>query len=159
MDREGRIDRKTGVQGLLPIMDAREFADEIGLDWWAVLKLRDDGWLSFDPEKVGITDVRMEAEFLFLGSLVAAGCDPRMLGRLLSGLEKPYRHDLSEIYYDWRERTWRPIPREREPEEILSEWISDLTAEGDVGTLSELLADVERALDDTEGRTTSGQNP
>ena len=134
-------------------MDAREFADEIGLDWWAVLKLRDDGWLSFDPEKVGITDVRMEAEFLFLGSLVAAGCDPRMLGRLLSGLEKPYRYDLSEIYYDWRQQEWESLPREREPEEILSEWISELTSNGDAETLRDLLDRIESGLGEVEDST------
>jgi hypothetical protein len=147
MDREGSIGRKTGVQGLLPIMDPRELADEMGLDWWAVLKLRDDGWLSFDPEKAGITDDGIEAEFIFLGSLVAAGCDPRMLERLLTGLEKPYRYTLSSIYYDWHQRTWRPLPREREPGEVLADWLPDLVAEGDVDALTGLLADVERALD------------
>jgi hypothetical protein len=52
--------------------DPKEIAAAIDLNWWAVLKLYDDGWLSFNPESM-ITDDNMENEFVFLGSLVAAG--------------------------------------------------------------------------------------
>ena len=128
----------------------------MGLDWWAVLKLRDDGWLSFDPDAGRITDEGMEAEFTFLGSLVAAGCDPRLLERLLCGLERPYRHSLSEIYYDWRRQAWRPLPRERDPGEVLADWLSDLAARGDTDALRQLLADVERTLDDAQETTPEG---
>ena len=107
--------RASSAQQILPLFRPQELADQLGLNWWAVLKLRDDGWLSFDPEKEQITDDGMEAEFVFLGSLVSAGCDPRMLAALLEGLEKPYRYHIGGVYYDWRTREWRGLPREREP--------------------------------------------
>ncbi len=101
------MSRVAGGQMFLLPQEPRELADHIGLDWWAARKLHDDQWLSFDPEKMLIESDAMRAEFLFLGSLVAAGCDPHLLKRLLTGLEKPYSYDLSTIYYDWRTKSWK----------------------------------------------------
>ena len=140
--------RASSAQQILPLFRPQELADQLGLNWWAVLKLRDDGWLSFDPEKEQITDDGMEAEFVFLGSLVSAGCDPRMLAALLEGLEKPYRYHIGGVYYDWRTREWRGLPREREPEEVFADWLSELTESGDIDTLRSILSDVETALEE-----------
>ena len=78
----------------------KDLAESIGLDWWAAKKLYDDNWLSFNPETAVIDDSKKETEFMFLGSLVAAGCDPPMLKRLLTDLKKPYCYDLSKMYYN-----------------------------------------------------------
>jgi hypothetical protein len=67
--------------------DPRDLSESIGLDWWAAKKLYDDKWLSFDPETTMIDIDSAEAEFIFLGSLVAAGCDPHLLKHLVDGLE------------------------------------------------------------------------
>lgn len=94
---------------LIPI-DPRDLADSIGLDWWAAMKLYDDGWLSFNPETTLIDNDDAVVEFRFLGSLVAAGCEPRMLARLLADLEPPYRYDLNSMYYDWARQRWEDFP-------------------------------------------------
>jgi len=86
--------------------NAQKIADSLGLDWWTVRKLYDDGWLSFDPDTTPIDRDSMAAELHFLGSLVAAGCDARMLKRMLEGLERPYRYDTGRMFYDWHGRQW-----------------------------------------------------
>jgi hypothetical protein len=55
-------------------------------------------------------DEAQEAELRFVGALVVAGCDARMLERLLAPLTKPYCYRLSRIYYDWAAQAWRLLP-------------------------------------------------
>lgn len=151
------------MQGLLWPLKPREVAERIGLDWWAALKLYDDGWLSFNPAKDEITDAETEAEFVFLGSLVAAGCDPPMLKRLLDGLEKPYRYDIGRMYYDWRQRQWQDMPEPAvepevpSPEESFESWLDELVEDRDVATLSGIVDAVGAALDRAEEAIGKGQ--
>lgn len=123
----------SGQAYLFPI-SPREVAESIGLDWWAAKKLHDDGWISFDPDTSSICDESSESEFRFVGSLVAAGCDPRMLHRLLAGLEKPYRYNISRSYYDWPARAWKSMPREQEAEV----YVEELEDRGDIDGLTRL---------------------
>jgi hypothetical protein len=60
-------------------------------------------------------DEAQEAELSFGGALVVAGCDARMLERLLTPLTKPYCYRLSRIYYDWAVQAWRLLPIAKEP--------------------------------------------
>ena len=127
--------------------DPRDLADTIGLDWWAAKKLYDDKWLSFDPETSLINNFGMEIELVFLGSLVSAGCTPRMLLRLLEKLEKPYRYDIQKIFYDWPSQTWKDLPSQSPREEIAEEIISELETQGDMDSLLEIQEILQETID------------
>lgn len=119
----------------LMLIDLRDLAESIGLDWWAAKKLYDDKWLSFDPEISVTYDPCQEAEFRFLGSLVAAGCDPHILKRLLTGLEPPYCYDINSIYYDWNNRCWADQPYDRDSLHEIARMVSKLEEDGDIDAL------------------------
>ena len=102
----------------------RAICDEIGLNWWAAIKLYEDGWLSFSPENTSRLDERQEAELRFVGSLVLAGCDRSMLAALLATLPKPYAYHGSRLYYDWAARHWRLLPDPRANREAhFADWL------------------------------------
>ena len=82
--------RVWAVQGQLFPLSPRAVCDKIRLNWWAAEQLHADGWLSFAPAAVAELDEAQEAELRFVGALVVAGCDDRMLERLLTPLTKPY---------------------------------------------------------------------
>jgi hypothetical protein len=124
--------------------DLRDLAESICLDWWAAKKLYDDKWLSFDPEINTINSSSKEAEFIFLGTLVAAGCDPHMLKRLLETLERPYCYHLSGMYYDWAKKCWEDFPDNREVE--IADIISKFEDDGDVDSLKELKGRAQDAI-------------
>ncbi len=124
--------------------DPRDVADEIGLDWWAAKKLYDDAWLSFDPETSLINNFGMEAEFVFLGSLVSAGCTPRMLNRLLDKLEKPYCYDIQKIFYDWFSQTWKDLPSQVPCEDTAEKIIGEFETQGDMDSLLEIQEIIEK---------------
>lgn len=129
-------------QSLFPT-DLRDLAESIGLDWWAAKKLYDDKWLSFDPEINTIDSSRKKAEFVFLGTLAAAGCDPHMLKRLLETLEKPYCYNLSGMYYDWEKRCWEDHDL---PSQAAETFVSELEDDGDVDSLKELKERIQEAI-------------
>src|SRR5436309_2710811 len=115
----------------------RAVCDEMGLNWWAALKLYEEGWLSFSPESTPRMDERQEAELRFVGSLVLAGCDRVMLASLLAGLPKPYAYHSSRLYYDWAARNWRLLPDPRANREAhFADWIDTLVENQDVGSLT-----------------------
>ncbi|MEW6187317.1 MAG: hypothetical protein AB1585_16410 [Thermodesulfobacteriota bacterium] len=116
----------------------RDLAESIGLDWWAAKKLYDDKWLTFDPEKNLIDTNGKEAEFTFLGSLVAAGCDPPMLKHLLRDLERPYCYDLSRSYYDWSNRYWENLLFHGTPQQIAAKIISSFEDGEDLSSLENI---------------------
>jgi hypothetical protein len=145
------VSRVSAAQLFLMPIDPRDLADSIGLDWWSTKKLYDDSWLSFDPDTTIINNAGDEAEFRFLGSLIAAGCEPRMLKRLLSGLERPYRYDLTQIYYDLSERRWKDLPTRRNPGQTVEQVITGYEEEGDVDALSDIADRVREALDHLDG--------
>jgi hypothetical protein len=124
-------------------------SDEVGLGWWALLNLRDDGWLSFDPESTPKLNEAEEAELRFLAALVTAGCDPAMLRNLLSNLEKPYSYKITKVYFDWSQRRWLLLPeRAIKPAAAFSEWLDGLKERGDLETLQEAAREIEAALAD-----------
>ncbi len=134
-------------QLLLFPVEPRKLAGYLGLDWFAAKKLHDDKLLSFDPERTNITTSGMESEFIFLGALVAAGCDDKMLKRMLTGLEKPYRYDVKRMYFDWVAKQWEPLPQFADPEDIIEENIAVLEKKGDATALQNILERVQEALD------------
>ncbi len=136
-------------QMLLLPRSPREVCSEIGLNWWAALKLHEDGWLSFNPEATQALDAAEEAELVFVGSLASAGCDRGLLTQLLSSLEKPYRYRVSEIYYDWLSRRWRSVPTVEEvnPQAVFDDWLEELQEAADADTLTGLAEQISAALD------------
>jgi len=136
-DDNPQIARVAAAQQLLFPATPRSISEEIGLNWWAVLKLYEDGWLSFSPENTATLDEAQEAELRFIGSLVVSGCDRNMLAVLLAGLPKPYAYDLHRLYFDWNARRWRLLPDPRAyPEAAFTDWLEMLVHRGDIGSLA-----------------------
>lgn len=129
--------RVTAAQQLLFPTNPRLICEEMGLNWWTVLKLYEDGWLSFSPEHTLHLDEAQEAEVRFVGYLVMAGCDRNMLTVLLAGLAKPYAYDLRRLYFDWTTHAWRLLPDPRaHPEAAFTDWLELLVQTGDVASLT-----------------------
>jgi hypothetical protein len=141
--------RSSRGQQLLFSTFARQVCGDIGLNWWAAVKLWDDGWLSFDPVTTAQLDEAQESELRFLGSLIAAGCEPDFLKRLLDTLHKPYSYAIGEIYFDWYARRWRMLPKPKptpDREVIFSSWVEELAGEEDIESLQQLAAQIEDAM-------------
>jgi hypothetical protein len=132
-----QVARIDATQQLLFPTSAHTVCTEVGLNWWAALKLYQDGWLSFSPETTSRLDEAQEAELRFVGSLVLAGCDGSMLAQLLGGLARPYAYDAKRLYFDWASRRWRLLPDPRaNPEATLTDWLERLVARKDIATLT-----------------------
>ncbi|HSU53582.1 MAG TPA: hypothetical protein VLT36_05955 [Candidatus Dormibacteraeota bacterium] len=127
----------SGQQLLFP-STPRAVCHEVGLNWWAALKLFEDGWLSFSPEDTQHLEEAQERELRFVASLVLAGCDRPMLASLLSGLPKPYAQHATNLYYDWLTRHWRPLP-DSHPEAAFTAWLDSLVESRDFNSLSGIL--------------------
>ncbi len=140
LDDSPEFARIAAEQQLLFPANPRAVCEQMGLNWWAALKLHDDGWLSFPPADSPRLDEAQEAELRFVGSLVIAGCDRGMLAILLDGLPKPYAYDAARLYYDWAARRWRLLPDPHaHPEAIFTDWLDSLVEHGDVGSLGGIL--------------------
>jgi hypothetical protein len=150
------LPKVSAPQQLLFPAITRSLCDEIGLNWWAALKLAEDGWLSFSPENAAHLDEAQEAELRFVGSLVVAGCDGNMLASLLKGLPKPYAYYWSRLYYDWPSRQWRVLPDPMaNPEATFTDWLDALVEKNDAGSLRGILELTHDAL--SRLRLQSGQ--
>ena len=143
-------------QQLLFPSTPRTVCEEIGLNWWAALKLHEDGWLSFSPESTSGMDESQEAELRFVGALVVAGCDRPMLASLLSTLPRPYAYHRSRLYYDWPARRWRVLPDPMaDPEATFTEWLELLVEKRDGKSLAGIAELAQDAL--ARVRAQSGQ--
>ncbi len=147
-----------GQQLLFPA-NPRAVCEQMGLNWWAAVKLYDDGWLSYSPPNTPRLDEAQEAELRFVGSLVIAGCDRGMLAILLSGLTKPYSYDTTRLFYDWPARCWRVLPDPQvHPEAIFTDWLDNLVEKGDVGSVAGILELGQDALSRLHVREQPNQN-
>jgi hypothetical protein len=132
--------RVVAMQQLLFPPSPRLICDELGLNWWAAVKLFEDGWLSFPPEHTHHLDEAQEAELRFVGALVLAGCDRPMVAKLLRGLPRPYAYDLRRIYFDWLEGCWQLIPEALESSETrFAGWIEAMVQRGDIAHLAGII--------------------
>src|SRR5436853_2929797 len=107
---DAQLARVVTAQQLLFPAAPRGVCAELGLNWWAAIKLYEDGWLSFCPEETSRLDEAQEAELRFVGSLVIAGCERPMLSTLLEGLSKPYAYQGNKLFDQWSARQWRLLP-------------------------------------------------
>jgi hypothetical protein len=126
----------------------RELCEQLRLPWTIACKLYDDGFLSFDPRPCHVLNEAQEAEFLFVGSIAAAGYDPIRLARILHGLKWPYQYRPGRLYLDWVVRSWRllPVIKKPHPESIFNDWLADLESEQDISKLEELVETTTSAL-------------
>lgn len=132
--------RVAAEQQLLFPASPRIVCEQVGLNWWAALKLHEDGWLSYSPANTPRLDEAQEAELRFIGSLVVTGCDRGMLAILLSQLSKPYAYDAARLYFDWSTRHWKLLPDPHaHPEAIFTDWLDQLVTQGEVSSLSGIL--------------------
>jgi hypothetical protein len=140
LDDNPETARVAASQQLLFPANPRAICEQLGLNWWAALKLHEDGWLSFSPADVRRLDEAQEAELRFVGSLVIAGCDRGMLAILLDSLPKPYAYDATRLHYDWFSRRWRVLADPQEhPEAVFTEWLETLVERRDIDSLSGIL--------------------
>ena len=122
----------TRGQGSLFPYTAGDVCRGMGLNWLAALQLHKDGFLSFNPVTAGNLDSAQEAELKFLGSLLLAGCNKKMLKQLTRYLRKPYQYRLDLIYYDWLSQQWLLLPpmeeveEEEEEEDPFENWLDML---------------------------------
>ena len=161
-DRDPSAARVENLQGLLLPFAPRELCEQLGLNWWASTQLFAVGLLSFDPEKVQKLDERQEIELRFLGALVAAGCDPAMLTRLLAGLERPYCYRPDRLYYDWSSQSWALLPKapeEPDPDQILDDWLSTLAEGDDLAALQDIQERVAATIAATAKKSATEQKP
>jgi len=127
----------------------REVCREIGLNWLAALRLRDSGWLSFDPEGKTVLAEPEENELRFIGALVAFGFDESQLGMILKGLRKPYRYKIDRMYFAFQAKKWLLIPSSPDFGKI-RELIDFLKQEGEIDDLRSLHEQIAEALGELE---------
>jgi hypothetical protein len=124
-----------------------------GLNWWAAVKLFEDGWISFSPENTPELDEAQEAELRFVGALVNCGCDRNMLKLILASLPKPYAYDLKRLFYDWSTRRWRLLPDPRaHPEAAFTDWLQLLVKTRDAASLTGIVELAREALAQVQPR-------
>jgi len=163
--------------GQLPLFETkiRDACNDIGLNWYAALKLYEDGLLSFNPAELECINQGQETEVIFLGNLVVSGCDEMMLKQMLKNLKRPYQYRIDLIYYNWKSKKWCIFPHldndfrknlvkewledldkgqflfdwinEIEMKHIFEDWIDDLLNDGDTDQLIEIEKSCSQAIE------------
>jgi hypothetical protein len=139
----------TGKKRLIPFTPAQA-CEEMGLNWLTAKRLFVHGYLSFNPEMVEDLDESQEAELIFLGSLVLAGCNNEMLENMLENLPRPYNYTLGLIYYDWLyfHPRWRLLPNpQEEVENNFPKWLEELVENGEKEKLRGIEIAVSNAIE------------
>ena len=158
IDDDPEVARVAAAQQLLFPASPRVVCEQMGLNWWAALKLYEDGWLSYPPANTPRLDEAQEAELHFVGSLIVAGCDRGMLAILLNELSKPYAYDAARLYFDWSARHWRLLPDPHaHPESIFTDWLDNLVAQGEISSLAGILELSQDALSRARGETSQAE--
>jgi hypothetical protein len=119
-----------------------EIPELIGVNWISIQELSDNELLSFDikvDRELGDRELR---EVTFLGKLIIAGCDIRMIKILTRNLTKPYDISLDSELYDWGNNTWiykgSSEAVESLDEDMICEYISNLKEENDQDALDRI---------------------
>ena len=127
--------------------ECRAVCAELELSARELRRLRDEEWLSFDPERGGPLDESREAELVFLGSLVRAGLSRAVIRGLLGALGQPFCYDIRRMYYAWCAREWRMLPGEQDPEGTFFALLDRLRERNARPALLNLRAWLDEALD------------
>lgn len=126
----------------------RDVCERLHLNWLAAAKLHEGGWLSFDPAAILELNPAQETELVFIGTLVAAGCDESLLRQLLSGLRKPYAYRPDRLYYNWTNRSWQLLPTAADLRLTFESWVDDLVDNSQIATLESLRRSLNAAIAD-----------
>ena len=111
--------------------------------------------LSFNYEERGVTEDQL-LEVLFLKTVIQSGFPFEKVIDMLDKLPKPYKYDLTEIFWDISTEKWRhfddirTVPKISEeqttffpPEDEIIDTINDLKSLGDIKALKK----IKKALD------------
>lgn len=150
----GRDDR----QGLLALGEIAEkkvgpavICQRIGLNWMTARELFQRGWISFDPAAVESATASQQAELVFVGSLVAGGCDDAVLRHMLAELTRPYSYRIDLVYYDWTLRQWQLLPTDADRRGMFDHWVDDLVESAQMDKLEHLRGAVDSAIRELRG--------
>lgn len=150
---EARVDTPATMPTLFPLdafsspsSSPRALCERMGLNWLSLVRLFQSGFISFDPDQVQQMTTVQEAEVIFVGSLVCAGCGETMLERLLQGLRKPYCYQRDRMYYDWGTRAWHLLQGDIDLKLHFDRWLEQLVNNEEVEKLEVLRDSVEKAL-------------
>ena len=69
------------------------------------------GYLSFNPFSFDELNTEQEIEVEFIASLFNSGLKLSSINALLDKLEKPYRYDLRNVYFNFLKNDWEYLPR------------------------------------------------
>lgn len=86
----------------------RCFETFAGVDEEFLKSLARFGLLSFDYAESGVTEERL-LEVIFLKTVLRSGFPFDRVLAMLAQLEKPYRYDLSRMFWDLGASRWRPV--------------------------------------------------
>lgn len=87
----------------------RCFETFAGVDEEFLKSLARFGLLSFDYAEAGVTEERL-LEVIFLKTVLRSGFPFDRVMQMLAQLEKPYRYDLSRMFWDLGAGRWRVLP-------------------------------------------------
>lgn len=117
---------------------ATDVCAEIGLNWLTAQQLAADGLISALPFDGGELEPGVATELRFVGAMVVAGCDRRMLNLLLCTLPAPYRYDHRSIYFNWPTGEWLPVEQDEQLEPTIDELLEALAEQEDIDELERL---------------------
>jgi hypothetical protein len=144
----------------LKLFGPRSVDDDLsrfGLTRRQVVTWRNEGFLSFDPDRVEQLERWMFQELIFIRDLRKIEWSFDALGQLLAPLERPYAYSHGEIFFNFREMKWErrykmfdfKVPYLENPEaagEAARRLIRGIDAFGTREELLKILAELQRVL-------------
>ena len=138
-DDDPQMARVTAGQQLLFPANPRALCEQLGLNWWAALKLHEDGWLSFFPAATPRLDEVQEAELRFVGSLVIAGCDQACSLCCWAACKSLTPTTSAASIMIGPTAAGGCCPTRCHPEDTFAEWLDTLVECGDTSSLAGIL--------------------
>lgn len=96
-------------------------------------------YLSYDISKVNELQHFELLELLFVSQLFKSELELEVIQQLLLKLPKPYSYDYNTIYFNIFSNSWEYLPKEIDEEEIIENYIDNLTAEDDEEKIKEMI--------------------
>jgi hypothetical protein len=102
--------------------------------------------LSYDISKVNELQYFELQELLFVSQLFKSELELEVIQKLLLKLPKPYSYDYNTIYFNIFLNSWEYLPKEIDEEEIIENYIDNLTAEDDEEKIKEMINTLQELL-------------
>lgn len=103
-------------------------------------------YLSYDISKVNELQHFELQELLFVSQLFKSELELEVIQKLLLNLPKPYSYDYNTIYFNIFSNSWEYLPKEIDEEEIIENYIDNLTAEDDEEKIKEMINTLQELL-------------